>query len=506
MRIRRTYIWGAMVLGVCAVDGMAAAEQSKISTTEMRSITVNGENTAAQALPILKQTDTIEFKYICKAPTAQQMPFLFSITLASEKSQLKRTESLNASSVKYTRLPEGEYMFSVHSYVPGQWKTEPVTARFAVDNNNAQEWNRRKSASKPAAVDSLIKPLDSVSAKQTGFISTPYMLGSGAVVLIIAFVGVGLYWKNNKKQMANASNNYQPSQEVIMQPTDTRQLEELQSENVQLRTEIAALRGQIDALQSRSEELYKQNKDLEKSMLRINEKKQEIEELQEQKDEIFAMLIHDIKNPAGLIKGLVELLRSYDLTATEQHDVMNDLLETSKKIVSLSQEVCKVMALESSALNLHIEENDVSEILRSVAARNEGSAVLKAMNVVLDVPDNLPTAAFDANRIEEVVDNLVNNAIKYSHRGGMVRIRARKDAEGIVIEITDNGLGLSEEDLKKAFQRGARLSARPTAGEPSSGLGLWIVKRVVEQHKGRVWVKSAVGKGSTFAFVLPMSS
>jgi signal transduction histidine kinase len=118
--------------------------------------------------------------------------------------------------------------------------------------------------------------------------------------------------------------------------------------------------------------------------------------------------------------------------------------------------------------------------------------------------DDLPETEFDPQRMDEVIDNLLSNAIKFTPQGGSIRIKTSKELNNIVLEVSDNGLGLTEEDLQNTFKRGVRLSARPTAGESSSGLGLWIVRKLIEAHKGRVWVKSAIGKGSTFAFSIPM--
>jgi signal transduction histidine kinase len=155
-------------------------------------------------------------------------------------------------------------------------------------------------------------------------------------------------------------------------------------------------------------------------------------------------------------------------------------------------------------MNLNYETTSVENIIQLVARRNESAAKIKSMGIMLEIPSDLPEVYLDVHKIEDVVDNLVNNAIKYSHNGGKIRIRAYKQDKEMVVEVSDNGLGLSEEDIKNAFQRGAKLSARPTAGELSSGLGLWLVKRIVEEHKGRVWVRSSLGRGSTFAFQLPI--
>jgi signal transduction histidine kinase len=255
---------------------------------------------------------------------------------------------------------------------------------------------------------------------------------------------------------------------------------------------------------TRGDELIKQNNELKETVERLNKSQKEFEELQKQKDELFAIIIHDLKNPVALVKSLVELLRSYDLTVNEQKEIINDIFETTTKIVALSQEVTKILALESSSLNMKYETVQINEIITSVHHRNQIAANNKSIEVLLDLSEIVPESSMDPQKIEEIIDNLLSNAVKFSHKNGQVRIKSHRSDDNIVVEISDNGLGLSEDDIKQAFQRGGRLSAQPTAGEPSSGFGLWIVKKLVEAHRGRVWVKSALGKGSTFAFSLPI--
>jgi len=242
---------------------------------------------------------------------------------------------------------------------------------------------------------------------------------------------------------------------------------------------------------------------LEEQVRRLMAVKKELEELQQQKDDLFAIIIHDIKNPASLIKGLVDLLRNYDLNSQETQEVMTDIVETTAKIVALSQEVSRVMAMDNVQLHIEPQKNDITEIIESVCRRNASVAESKNIKIFTDIPDNVPPAEFDPQKIEEVLDNLISNAIKFSMNGAYVHVRIVPNSESFTVEVEDKGLGLSEEDVRKAFQRGMKLSARPTAGEPSSGLGLWIVKRLIEAHHGSVWVKSTLGKGSTFGIVLP---
>jgi len=508
-----TYVldWRKMsVAGMMSLYGISALHAQGIieRQTILRDMKINGVSESPISQPIMAQRDTIELKYACKTNEEKKTPFLFSVTLSAAKSGLKRTETLNSSAVKYTGLPEDTYTFTVFSYVPGQWKTEPFTFNFTVNTADAPKRLKpvpKKELPETDSTESEMKVQDSVLTASGESGSFPWIpVGTTAAVLGIAGIAYNAIRKRKVIKIKNSTvQPLQPST-TLGDDMSNSKIDELTAENAQLKAEIAALRGQMEALQLRGDELYTRNKELEESVEKIAKKKSELEELQNQKDELFAMVIHDIKNPAGLIKGLVELLRSYDLTAIEQSEVMDDLVETSRKIVALSQEVCKVMALESGHMNLNYEESSVENIIQTVSRRNETAAKLKSMGIMLELPSDLPSFFVDINKMEEVLDNLVNNAIKFSHNGAKVRIRAYRQDREMVVEVSDNGLGLSEEDIKGAFQRGAKLSARPTGGELSSGLGLWLVKRIVEAHKGRVWVRSAVGRGSTFAFQIPL--
>jgi signal transduction histidine kinase len=489
---------------------------------------------------VISREDTVSFEYGCRISSGERMPLLFNTRLTGKIRRQERQQTISSRQCSYIGLPEDDYSFYVQAVVPGNWKASAALVEFRV--NNAEAWRRKqeiynkiafaKKKSQSADSTQAVKSKTSSSAILFLIIIIGGMIAIGGLFLIL---WLRSKWQNNQllEKPSTKSNYFRffsiknirlrfripftSKNKVAIQQLPTggtmsdnntngeQNNSQLIAENSKLRAELASLRGQIDAMQTRSDELRNRNKELEDKITRVLVKKQELEDLAAQKDELFAMVIHDIKNPAGLVKGLVELLRSYDLTANEQQDVMNDLVETSRKIVSLSQEVCKIMALEAGQIRLSMEPWDITDILRSVHRRNDAAAKMKSIEVMLEIPSDLPEVEIDGQRIEEVIDNLLSNAIKFSHRGSSVRLRAKNELNTIIVEVSDNGLGLSEDDIKRAFGRGARLSAMPTAGEPSSGLGLWIVKRIVEEHEGRVWVRSALGKGSTFAFQLPIT-
>ncbi|MDR0926521.1 MAG: HAMP domain-containing histidine kinase [Ignavibacteria bacterium] len=270
--------------------------------------------------------------------------------------------------------------------------------------------------------------------------------------------------------------------------------------------EIEILRKQIDNLNMNCLNIRKQNFVLDSKLKEFRAKNEELEAVQKEKNELFALIIHDIKNPTTIIKSLVELLRTYDTNNEEQQAIIADLVTSTKQIVSLSQEISKVLTLEGTMVQMFRENANPGQLVAEVARRNSINAKNKDQTISINVEDNLPQFNVDVTKICEVFENIISNSIKYTQFGGSIAISVTRNGDNIQFDFADNGQGMSEEDLKRAFQRGAKLSARPTGDETSSGLGLWVVKKIVEAHKGRVHIKSAVGKGTTFIVNIPLSS
>ena len=145
----------------------------------------------------------------------------------------------------------------------------------------------------------------------------------------------------------------------------------------------------------------------------------------------------------------------------------------------------------------------MAALVSEVAEANQPLAVNKQQTIAVSAPPNIVTMC-DTDRIREAIDNLVSNAIKYSPIGGKISVVVAHEEDSTVIRVTDQGAGLSPEDLGRLFGRFQRLSAKPTAGESSTGLGLSIVKRIIDMHGGEVTATSpGPNKGSTFTVTLP---
>ncbi len=284
----------------------------------------------------------------------------------------------------------------------------------------------------------------------------------------------------------------------------TLEIERLRQENASLKYENSILIGQIDKLNARSIKIRKQNEVLSEKIAIIEKNNIELQKVQQEKEDFFSMIVHDIKNPTIIIKNLIELLSSFGTLTAEQQEVVKDLVDSAQHIISLSNDISQVLALEGTSLHMFYEITSPKDIIGDVVRRNSVNAEYKQQTITTSYQEDMPKFTIDAKKIVDVLDNLVSNAIKYTQHGGKIQVNAQKNGDDIEISVIDNGLGMSEEDLKHAFKRGAKLSAVPTGNEFSSGLGLWIVKRIIDAHRGKVWIKSTLGRGTTFVVSLPI--
>ena len=331
----------------------------------------------------------------------------------------------------------------------------------------------------------------------------------GIVVSFIFFIGIFVFLVKKNVFGISENNPVQTDAQTDSAPQpasgDESLVDELKRENKNLNAKLAFMEVKMEKMEGKIKELKATNHDLEEHAKQLHQSKRKLEELQLQKDELFSIIVHDLKNPASAIKNFIELLESYDLNAQEQHEIMNGLLETSTHILNLADEVSKIMSVEKSNFKLELGLHNINDAVLTIVQRNQPFAQKKKIKLSFTKDVNLPEISMDLNKIKDVIDNFVNNAIKFAPKGSRVEVVTKKESDNIIVEVIDNGYGLSQEDVQRAFEKGSKLSTRPTGGESSSGLGLWIAKRIIEEHKGKVWVKSKKGAGSTFAFSLPLA-
>src|SRR6516165_4872548 len=224
------------------------------------------------------------------------------------------------------------------------------------------------------------------------------------------------------------------------------------------------------------------------------------------KNEILGTVAHDLKNPLGVILGRTEMLTELITTSAAKESItaqIDHIRDATKRLTTMVDHLISDAMADAFDITIRREPVDIAALVGEVAEANQPLAVNKQQTISVSAPSNFVTMC-DTDRIREAIDNLFSNAIKYSPIGGKISVTVAREDDNTVIRVADQGQGLSPEDLGRLFGRFQRLSAKPTAGESSTGLGLSIVKRIIDMHGGEVTAESSgPGKGSTFTIVLP---
>jgi signal transduction histidine kinase len=220
-------------------------------------------------------------------------------------------------------------------------------------------------------------------------------------------------------------------------------------------------------------------------------------------NEIIHLAAHDLKNPLSGIMGITDHIKK-QIHDSEQLDEICDLIkDSSKRMLVILDDILKSGFLENGKIQLKVTPGSFAEVVEQVVSANKQAALKKNQRFDIDVTDE-PVALMDRHRMVELLDNLVNNSIKYAPRNSDIRIRIWEDSGDVIFTIYNQGVGLSEDDKSKIFHKFSRLSAKPTGGESSTGLGLSIVKMLTEMHGGKISAESeGIDKGVQFTLTLP---
>jgi signal transduction histidine kinase len=218
----------------------------------------------------------------------------------------------------------------------------------------------------------------------------------------------------------------------------------------------------------------------------------------------IAYAAHALDNYLSVAGGTIELL-SRSLKDHRDPDVVRWLEGLKRMTESMSHTINQLMGTAAhKELELRRERVDLPLLVGRCCNFYERVASRKQIRVQADLPRELPDAAGDRVAIAAVMDNLLSNAVKFSPPGTAVAVTLRYEPPHIVCGVRDQGPGVTVEDRKRLFQRGAVLSAKPTAGEPSSGYGLSVARDLVERMGGEIWCQSEPGRGAEFLFKLPI--
>ncbi|MBF0284605.1 MAG: hybrid sensor histidine kinase/response regulator [Magnetococcales bacterium] len=247
------------------------------------------------------------------------------------------------------------------------------------------------------------------------------------------------------------------------------------------------------------------NQDLSLLNEELVQKKDELQALNQLKNLFLGMAAHDLRNPIVSIRGLSHLMLEETLEIDAQREFIASIHQVSEQMLALLNDLLDVSAIESGQMRMTLEPNDMIGLLQGSVELLQPTARAKNIRLILEHDDPPPPPLlFDRMRLAQVVENVLSNAIKFSPLGGVVRILTLRDERGAGFAVEDQGPGISAEDRARLFKPFQKLGALPTAGEKSTGMGLFIVKKIVDAHGGSIRVDNPPEGGCRFTIQWPM--
>jgi len=228
-----------------------------------------------------------------------------------------------------------------------------------------------------------------------------------------------------------------------------------------------------------------------------------LKRLDQMKSEFVSTVSHDLRSPLTTIKGFVDLMSVAGPLNEQQRDFVSRIQKGVTTITELINDLLDIGRIEAE-VNLNMEVCALDEIIAQSVDELRSQAESKQQTLVMTLPPHVPPVWGNPLRLRQVVDNLVNNAIKYTPEEGKITVWVEDYDSQIALHVSDTGFGIPHADQPYIFDKFYRVQNEETEGITGTGLGLAIVKSIVEKHNGRVWVESEPGHGSTFTMLLPI--
>ncbi len=228
-----------------------------------------------------------------------------------------------------------------------------------------------------------------------------------------------------------------------------------------------------------------------------------IEESKKKLD-VLAKVSHELKTPLTSIIAYSEQLNTSELPGEVREEFTKVVYDQSLKLQQLIEDLLDFSANQDSQNRLNLQRAEMSEVVAEAIGTVQARAQKKDIKLIVRERQSLPSVRMDAFRIQQVIWNLLTNAVKYNNAGGEVEISCLRRGDNVLVEVSDTGIGINEQDLEKVFHRFHRSDNPMALMENGTGLGLDLARHFVNLHGGEIWVESRAGEGSTFSFTLPV--
>ncbi|MDQ3744655.1 MAG: ATP-binding protein [Acidobacteriota bacterium] len=288
--------------------------------------------------------------------------------------------------------------------------------------------------------------------------------------------------------------------EYLATDEDDSALEELSRQN----RDLVQVLGELE---EKREQLEQVNRRLEESNRELNEANAKLRELSAMKEEFLALTTHDLRSPLTVISGVINFFTSGrlgDLTP-EQKNMVAMMERNTQNLIELVNDLLDASKLESGTMRLDAASISLRGLIDELREQMQPLAAEKEIALEEEIPEDLPALRADRAKLRRVLVNLISNALKFTPKGGRVRLSAAREGTLVRVSVSDTGVGIPPEDVHDIFDKYAQARSRATRSEKGTGLGLYITRQLVELHGGKIGVQSEVGKGSTFSFTIPIA-
>lgn len=319
-----------------------------------------------------------------------------------------------------------------------------------------------------------------------------------SLIVGILLLLVWLFIKYRSIQMVKLNQKLEAEVKERTKDLEEKQ-EELLTRNQKLETQAKQLIEQKEEIEAQKETILQKTGALERS-------NKNLVELNEDKSNLIGLLSHDLRAPLATVLGAVQLFKTNPDIPKEQQMKMFEMLEEMMvKQLQMVSNILDIDSIESGKIKLQLESVEVVGTTKDLILRFKEKAEKKEIEMELKAPDEKLYIRADKKTLaDQVFGNLLSNALKFSPCRSNVEILIQRDKNKMKWCVKDQGPGISDEDKKKLFGKYQKLSARPTGGEPSTGLGLSIVKRLLDEMNGKVWCESEPGNGAAFWVEFPL--
>jgi signal transduction histidine kinase len=224
------------------------------------------------------------------------------------------------------------------------------------------------------------------------------------------------------------------------------------------------------------------------------------------KSEFLANMSHELRTPLNAIIGFSDLMLEGETGYLNQKQIkyLNNVSASGKHLLLIINDILDISKIEAGKMEFSFENISLHETVNEVLMTCSSLAAAKKIDLILNMECTIKTIRADKLKLKQILYNLINNAIKFTPQGGRVTLHIESDNENILFKIIDTGEGISKENQKKLFKVFGQLDTANSRKYAGTGLGLAIVKKLVEVHRGVVWVESEIDRGSTFAFQIPI--